>query len=65
MSTDAGAMEIQAQAAMMIQASNLDAIRSTLSAAKAAPSTPEATAAVIIELSGAAQQLMVGGTPHY
>ena len=51
-------MEIQANASMMIQASNLDAIRTTLSAAKAAPPTQEAQAAVILELSTAAQQLM-------
>jgi hypothetical protein len=51
-------MEIPAQAAMIIQASNLDAIRTTLSAAKAAPATPEAQANVILQLSVAAQQLM-------
>jgi hypothetical protein len=51
-------MEIQAQAAMMIQASNLDAIRTTLSAAKAAPNTAEAHADVILQLSTAAQQLL-------
>ena len=39
---------------MMIQASNLDAIRTTLSAAKAAPATPEAQADVILQLSTAA-----------
>ena len=50
-------MEIQAQAAMMIQASNLDAIRTTLSAAKAAPPTPEAQADVILQLSTATQLL--------
>jgi hypothetical protein len=51
-------MEIPAQAAMMIQASNLDAIRTTLSAAKAAPATAEAQADVILQLSTAAQQLL-------
>jgi hypothetical protein len=51
-------MEIQAQAAMMIQASNLEAIRTTLSAAKAAPATAEAQADVILQLSTAAQQLL-------
>ena len=55
---DRRSMEIQAQAAMMIQASNLDAIRTTLSAAKAAPATAEAQADVILQLSTAAQQLM-------
>ena len=43
---------------MMIQASNLDAIRTTLSAAKAAPATAEAQADVILQLSTAAQQLL-------
>ena len=43
---------------MMIQASNLHAIRTTLSAAQAAPSTPEAQADVILQLSTAAQQLL-------
>ena len=51
-------MEIQGQAAMMIQASNLDAIRSTLSAAKATPATAQAQTDVILQLSTAAQQLM-------
>jgi len=51
-------MEIQASAAMMIQASSLDAVRSTLSAARAAPPTSEAQANVILELSTAAQQLL-------
>ena len=43
---------------MMIQASNLDAIRTTLSAAKAAPATAEAQADVILQLSTAATQLL-------
>lgn len=51
-------MEIQANAALMIQANNLHAIRTTLSAAQAAPPTPDAQAAVILELSTAAQQLL-------
>ena len=51
-------MEIQANAAMMIQANSLEAIRTTLSAAQAAPATQEAQAAVILELSTAAQQLL-------
>ena len=55
---DPRSMEIQANAALMIQASNLDAIRTTLSAAKAAPSTAEAQADVILQLSTAAQQLL-------
>ena len=51
-------MEIQANAAMMIQANSLEAIRTTLSAAQAAPATQEAQAAVILELSTAAQRLL-------
>jgi hypothetical protein len=52
-------MEIQAQAALMIQANALDAVRSTLTTAQAAPATPEAQADVILQLSTAAQQLLV------
>ena len=55
---DPTSMEIQANAAMMIQANSLEAIRTTLSAAQAAPATQEAQAAVILELSTAAQQLL-------
>jgi hypothetical protein len=51
-------MEIQANASLMIQANNLEAIRTTLSAAKAAPNTQQAQAAVILELSTAATQLL-------
>ena len=51
-------MEIQANASLMIQANTLDAIRTTLSAAQAAPSTPQAHADVILQLSTAAQQLL-------
>ena len=53
-------MEIQAQAAMMIQANSLDAVRSTLATAQAAPATPQAQADVILQLSTAATQLLVG-----
>jgi hypothetical protein len=51
-------MEIQANAALLIQANSLEAIRTTLSAAQAAPATLQAQAAVILELSTAAQQLL-------
>ena len=51
-------MEIQANASLMIQANTLEAIRTTLSAAQAAPATQDAQAAVILELSTAAQQLL-------
>ena len=42
----------------MVQASHLQAIRTTISAAQAAPSTPEAQADAILQLSTAAQQLL-------
>ena len=51
-------MEIQASAALMIQANGLDAVRDTLAATQAAPPTPEQHADVILQLSTAAQQLM-------
>jgi len=51
-------MEIQANAAMMIQANSLEAVRTTIAAAQAAPPTQQAQAAVILELSTAAQRLM-------
>jgi hypothetical protein len=51
-------MEIQANASLMIQANTLDAIRTTLSAAQAAPATPQAQADVILQLSTAAQKLL-------
>jgi hypothetical protein len=51
-------MEIQANASMMIQANALDAVRTTLTAARGAPSTPQANADVILQLSTAAQQLL-------
>ena len=43
---------------MMIQANTLDAVRTTLAAAQAAPATPQANADVILQLSTAAQQLL-------
>ena len=46
---------------MTIQANTLESVRTTLSAAKAAPPTPAAQADVILQLSTAAQQLMQGG----
>jgi len=54
-------MDITGAASLSIQANTLDAVRTTLSAAQAAPPTPEAQAAVILQLSTAAQQLMAGG----
>ena len=54
-------MDITGAASLTIQANTLDAVRTTLSAAQAAPPTPQAQAAVILQLSTAAQQLMQGG----
>jgi hypothetical protein len=54
-------MDITGAASLSIQANTLDAARATISAAQAAPATPDAQAAVILQLSTAAQQLMMGG----
>jgi hypothetical protein len=54
-------MDITGAASLSIQANTLDAVRTTLSAAQAAPPTPAAQANVILQLSTAAQQLMAGG----
>ena len=51
-------MEIQANAAMMIQANALDAVRATLAQAQDAPPTPKGHADVILSLSTAATQLL-------
>ena len=51
-------MEISGSASLMIQANSLDSVRSTLAAAKAAPNTPAAQQAVILDLSVAAQSLV-------
>jgi hypothetical protein len=53
-------MEIQASAAFMVQANALTSVRDTLAATQAAqPKTAEQHADVILQLSAAAQQLMV------
>jgi hypothetical protein len=51
-------MEIQANPAMMLQANVLEAARSTVAAAQAAPATPQGNVDVILQLSSAAQNLM-------
>ena len=43
---------------MVIQASTLDAVRTTLAQAQAAPATAQANADVILQLSTAATQLL-------
>jgi hypothetical protein len=45
--------------ALLLQARALDHIRTTLAASQAAAPTPEAHAQVILELSTAAQQLLL------
>jgi hypothetical protein len=52
------AMEITGEASLIIQANTLEAVRTTISAAQAVPATAKAQAAVILDLSLAAQQLM-------
>jgi hypothetical protein len=54
-------MDITGAATLSIQANTLDAARATISAAQAAPPTAQAQAGVILQLSTAAQQLMMGG----
>jgi hypothetical protein len=58
---DAAAMDISGVASMTIQANALDAVRTTLDAARAAPPTQSAQAGVILSLSTAASSLMTGG----
>jgi hypothetical protein len=53
-------MEIQAGAALMLQANALDAVRSTIAQTQGAPTTPAGNADVILQLSSAAQQLLTG-----
>jgi hypothetical protein len=53
-------MDISTDLSLIMQANSLQAVRSTMSAAQAAPPTPEAQADVILQLSTAAQQLMQG-----
>jgi hypothetical protein len=53
-------MDIAGVAALRIQADALDSVRSTLAAAQVQPATPEAQAAVILQLSSAASALLTG-----
>jgi hypothetical protein len=57
-------MEISGELSLMMQANSLQAVRSTMAAAQAAPPTPEGNADVILQLSTAAQQLMQGAASH-
>ena len=51
-------MDVTSAASITIQANTLDAVRSTLSATRSAPGTPQAQQDVILQLSTAAQQLL-------
>jgi hypothetical protein len=57
-------MDISTDLSLIMQANSLQAVRSTMAAAQAAPPTPEAQADVILQLSTAAQQLMRGTASH-
>jgi|tagenome__1003787_1003787.scaffolds.fasta_scaffold20919598_2 hypothetical protein len=55
---DAAGMQITDVASTSMLAKSLDGVRAVLAQAQTAPSTPEAQAAVILELSSAAQGLV-------
>jgi hypothetical protein len=55
---DAAGMEITDVASTSMLAKSLDGVRTVIAQAQSAPSTPEAQASVILELSSAAQNLL-------
>jgi hypothetical protein len=55
---DGDAMEITDVASTSLLAKSLDGVRTVVAQARTAPSTPDAQAAVILQLSSAAQSLM-------
>jgi hypothetical protein len=55
---DGAGMEITDVASTSLLAKSLDGVRAVVAQAQGAPSTPEAQAAVILELSSAAQNLL-------
>jgi hypothetical protein len=55
---DAAGMEITDIASTSLLGKSLDGVRTVLAQAQSAPSTPEAQATVILELSSAAQNLL-------
>jgi hypothetical protein len=57
-------MDISTDLSVIMQAKSLQAARSSMAAAQAAPATPEAQGDVILQLSTAAQQLMQGTASH-
>jgi hypothetical protein len=57
-------MEISGQLSIIMQANSLQAVRSTMAAAQAAPPTPQGNADTILQLSTAAQQLLQGAASH-
>jgi hypothetical protein len=56
--TDVDAMQITDVASTSLLAKSLDGVRAVVAQAQSAPSTPEAQAAVILQLSSAAQNLV-------
>jgi hypothetical protein len=53
-------MELSASSpALLMQAKQLDAVRTTIAQSQAAAATPQAHADVILQLSAAAQQLLL------
>jgi hypothetical protein len=61
---DVVGMEISGQLSLIMQANSLQAVRSTMAAAQAAPPTPQGNADTILQLSTAAQQLLQGAASH-
>jgi hypothetical protein len=53
-------MDISTDLSLIMQAKSLQAVRSTMAAAQAAPSTPASQSDVILQLSTAARQLLQG-----
>jgi hypothetical protein len=53
-------MDISTDLSLIMQAKSLQAVRSTMAAAQAAPATPASQSDVILQLSTAAQQLLQG-----
>jgi hypothetical protein len=57
-------MEISGELSMIMQANSLQAVRATMSAAQAAPATPQGNSDAILQLSAAARQLLQGAASH-
>jgi hypothetical protein len=57
-------MDISTDLSLIMQAKSLQAVRSTMAAAQAAPATSASPSDVILQLSTAAQQLLQGTASH-